>query len=291
MTNNNRIALGTVQFGIDYGISNKNGQVNLIQAKEILDLAKKSGITTLDTAVAYGQSEAVLGKIGVQDCEIVSKLPAIPSGVEDVSNWVAQEIANSLERLKIPRLNSLLLHRPEQLFGSQGKALYSSLLAQKNMGLVQKIGVSIYSPDQLPEIVNEFEIDLVQAPLNILDQSIVRSGWSKKLINMGIELHARSIFLQGLLLMGNNRPNKFSRWKPLWDQWDVWLDDNSISSLEACLRYVMSISEVSKVVVGVESRNQLLEIIAASNGLCPSPPNWNMPIEASLANPANWNQL
>ena len=111
----NRLALGTVQFGLNYGIANQQGQVSHDEAKAILDHASAHGIDTLDAAIAYGNSEQRLGEIGVQHWQVVSKLPAIPEGCSDISQWVADSVKESLQRLKIKRLYGLLLHRPQQL--------------------------------------------------------------------------------------------------------------------------------------------------------------------------------
>ena len=120
---NNRLALGTVQFGRSYGIANQAGQVSPDQVAKILGRASTAGIDTLDTAIGYGDSEAVLGQIGVGRWQVISKLPEIPAECQDVTSWVQTAVMSSLERLGISRLRGLLLHRPEQLLGSQGDEL------------------------------------------------------------------------------------------------------------------------------------------------------------------------
>lgn len=285
------IALGTVQFGLAYGVSNTTGQVSLPEARRILDAASECGMDTLDTAIAYGESETVLGQLGVGGWRVVSKLPAVPTSAEDVAGWVRAQFAASLQRLGVSHLEGLLLHRPDQLIEPGGDALWAALLDLREQGLVRKIGVSIYSHEELPALTAGRRFDLVQAPLNILARSLVDSGWAKRLKEQGAELHVRSAFLQGLLLMGPDRPARFFHWQPLWQQWQGWLDQHGLSPLQACLRYCLSLPQVDRVVVGVESAAQLREIVDAAQGDLPPPPDWCMPVDAMLVNPAKWNQL
>lgn len=286
-----KLALGTAQFGLAYGVSNASGQVSFEETMGILSAAREIGIDTVDTAVAYGDSERILGRVGMSDWSVISKLPAMPLGVTDVATWVEGQLHASMGRLGISQLDGLLLHRPEQLLGPYGAPLWSAIEDLRREGIVNKIGVSVYSYNELPALLSGRNIDLVQAPLNILDRSLVDSGWASRLNNQGIELHVRSAFLQGLLLMEKERPERFSHWQPLWSQWQEWLLEHQLTPVQACLRYCLSVPEVDRVVVGVESALQLSEIISAAIGLMPQPPAWCMPIDEVLSNPAKWSQL
>ena len=154
------LALGTVQFGLDYGVANQAGQVTLVEAGNILNLAAARGIDTLDTAIGYGESEAMLGKIGGHGWRIVSKLPAIPDECTDINGWVNIQIDVSLARLQIDQLDAILLHRPAQLFGVNGKKLARALEDLKVQRRVRKIGVSIYDPEELTLILDAMHCDL-----------------------------------------------------------------------------------------------------------------------------------
>lgn len=270
----NRIALGTVQFGLAYGIANRQGRISHIEAKKILEYAMGKGIDTLDTAIAYGESETCLGKIiGVDTWRVVSKLPAIPEGCPDVYAWVLESVQGSLRRLRLDKLPGLLLHRPEQLLGDHGKALYQALEDLKAMNLVQRIGISIYDPKELDALCEQYQFDIVQAPFNVLDRRLVHSGWLSRLAQKGIELHVRSVFLQGLLLMRReDRPQKFRRWQNLWDQWDAYLQRMGLTPLMVCIRYALSFPEISKVIVGIDSLDHLKEILIAAEGPTPEVP-------------------
>ena len=289
---NCRIALGTVQFGLPYGVANKAGQVALEDAAGILNLAETSGLDTLDTAIAYGESEKRLGQVGVDQWQVISKLPAVPDNQIDVAAWVQESVMGSLERLKISKLSGLLLHRPEQLNGVHGKALYLAMNKLKEQGRVEKIGVSIYDPTELISLIPHFKFDLVQSPFNVFDRRLLTSGWLKRLNSAGVEVHVRSIFLQGLLLMGKvNRPPAFARWQSLWSQWHCWLDESAMSPLAACLGFVMGQPEINRVVLGVDSETQLREIIDCVEKGFVRPPVTLSSEDKDLINPTRWGQL
>lgn len=287
-----KLALGTVQFGLEYGIANQSGRVRPEDVKSILEKALAQGVDTLDTAIAYGNSESTLGQAGAGNWRIVTKLPAISDGCNDIAGWVEAQIEGSLKRLGISQLHAVLLHRPEQLLGKVGKSLAAALQDLKAQGIARKIGVSVYGPEQLDSLRSEMQFDLVQIPLNILDRRFVGSGWARRLKAQGAELHVRSVFLQGLLLMPpTQRPEKFARWNDVWAEWARWLDETGLTPLEACLGYVLGIEEVDRIVVGVDSAKQLQDIFSASNSALPSLPNWPEHIETDLINPSRWNQL
>jgi len=289
---NNRLALGTVQFGLEYGVANNAGRVNLDEAGKILAEAAHAGINMLDTAIAYGDSESTLGKIGVAGWRIVTKLPEMPDTCTNVAGWVEAQVRGSLDRLGVQQLHAVLLHRPAQLLEARGSQLFDALERLKILGYTKKIGISIYDASELDSLFREMHFDLVQAPLNILDRRLVTSGWAQRLKRSGTELHVRSTFLQGLLLMpADKRPQKFNRWQSLWSEWERWLNETGLSPLEACLRYAMSVEEVDNVVVGVDSAAQLHEIHAAAIGVLPGLPDWPQTIDPVLLNPALWSRL
>jgi aryl-alcohol dehydrogenase-like predicted oxidoreductase len=285
-----KLALGTVQFGLPYGIANRIGQVHWEDAKGILDFARTNQINVLDTAIAYGNSESCLGAIGTSGFDIVTKLPAVPECVQNIDGWMRCQIQTSLQRLRVPSIYGLLLHRPQQLMSTSGKIIAKTLEQMKHDGVVQKIGVSIYSPSDLDEVTQACEIDLVQAPFSLVDQRLRSSGWLARLHRSGVEIHTRSAFMQGLLLMPRSEiPSKFKRWDCLWDKWQDWLNTNHVTAVKACLDFVMSFPEIDRVVVGVDCLEQLeQQIAAACSDRSQSLPNLTCDDER-LINPANWN--
>jgi len=287
-----RIALGTVQFGLPYGIANQNGQVTRTAAKAMLQLAVANGIDTLDTAIAYGESETCLGEAGTQNFKMVTKLPAIPDGCTDVKNWVQEQVSESISRLGASVLYGLLLHFPRQLLGSDGKTLYQTLQGSKASGLVQKVGVSIYAPSELEILTPQYRFDLIQAPFNLVDRRLHTSGWLQRLNDEGVEIHTRSTFLQGLLLMPQSGiPNKFAPWDELWGKWHDWLAQHAVSAVQACLVFPLSFPEIERVIVGADSVSQLEQIISAAADAAPVDlPDLNCDAE-NLINPAHWSKL
>ena len=188
-----RISLGTAQFGLDYGITNNTGQIDSDEADLILAECLAIGINSLDTAIAYGNSEALIGTHGQGRFAIISKLPPIPDDSSDVQGWVDEHITSSLSRLRITQLDTLLLHQPSDLTGKHGENLYSAITQLKKDRLISRFGVSIYSPQDLDGLLGNFVLDVVQTPFNVFDQRI--NAHLEQLTSLGIEIHARSIFL------------------------------------------------------------------------------------------------
>ena len=288
----NRLALGTVQFGLPYGISNQVGQVSRAEAKAMLQLAKVNGINTLDTAIAYGDSETCLGEVGTQGFKVVTKLPAVPDSCTDVNAWVVQQVNESLLRLDLTEIHGLLLHRSDQLLGLNGAMLYQALKALKDNGQVQKIGISIYTPTELDALIPRYRFDLVQAPFNLVDQRLCRTGWMRRLKDEDVEIHTRSAFLQGLLLMSQaDMPDKFSPWSGLWHTWNQWMLEKEVSAVQASLAFPLKYPEIDRVVVGADNLSQLAQIVSAANiSLQADLPEIHCDDE-NLINPANWNRL
>jgi aryl-alcohol dehydrogenase-like predicted oxidoreductase len=284
-----KLALGTAQFGLDYGIANRAGQISTQAGAALLSAARSARMDTLDTAISYGSSEERLGQIGLDGWRVVSKLPPVPNGCDDVDGWVTQAVHGSLARLKAERLYGLLLHRPQQLLEKNGEHLYRAMNRLKSEGLVEKIGISIYAPDELEPLCGRFGLDMVQAPFSILDRRLVETGWLDRLAGEGIEVHARSIFLQGLLLMeAGERPQKFARWGTVWLAWHHWLREAGLTPLEACLRHALAFEAISRVIVGVDSERQLREILEAAHGPVPQAPAALRTDDPNLLNPARW---
>lgn len=288
----NKLALGTAQFGSQYGIANKS-KIKYTEVKEILRFAKKSNIDLIDTAIAYGNSEKFIGDVGIKDFKFVSKLPELPKNCENINFWVEQSVESSLKHLGISSLYGLLVHRSENLLGDSGKKLINALKMIKLNGLVKKIGMSIYDPSECEEVMKLTRIDIVQAPLNIVDRRLVISGWLSKLYSEEIEIHTRSVFLQGLLLMPHNKiPKNFNKWSKVLDKWSSELKNNNLSATEECLLYPMSFPEIDRVIVGVDNVNQLDEIIKKSKSY-QSKFDWSFMIsnDQMLINPSNWHKL
>ena len=289
----NKLALGTAQFGFKYGIANLEGKIKISEVNKILELAKYSNIDLIDTAISYGDSEKVIGNTEIKDFKFVSKLPALPKDCSDVNSWVDKQVQSSLTRLGISSLYGLLVHRSENLLGNSGKKLINALNSIKLNGLVKKIGISIYDPSECEQVMKFTRIDIVQAPLNIVDRRLVVSGLLTKLHSEEIEIHTRSAFLQGLLLLPSNKiPKSFNKWFKVWEKWSLELKKNDLSAAEVCLLYPLSLPEVDRVIVGVDNTNQLIELIKRSKSQKPQIDcSFMISNDQMLINPSNWSKL
>lgn len=199
-------------------------------------------------------------------------------------------VTESLNRLKLDRVHGVLLHRPELLLGNQGLEIASELRHIKEIGLVENIGVSIYQPELLGSLSDVIELDIVQAPFNVFDQRIVTSGWSDRLKERGIDIHIRSIFLQGLLLMRKSKLNRFflQNWHELFANWFAFQTETGVRAEKIALDYGLRQSWVDKIVVGVDSAKQLSQLLKIeSSERCPVSPQLSSNDE-NLLDPSNW---
>ena len=287
-----KLSLGTAQFGLKYGVSNTSGQVDRNEVSKILNLAQNHGIDTLDTAINYGDSEQRLGEVGLKKWQIVTKLPKFPDKCIDVVSWVKEQVRASLTRLGVEQLRGILLHYPYQLHEAKGKDLWSALQIIKGDGLVRKIGFSVYDPSELDNLWPNFQPDLVQCPYNILDRRLLSSGWLDRMSDSGVEIHVRSVFLQGLLLISEkDRPRKFNRWSKIWELWHTWLHDNNITSLEGSLIFVNSNPRINRIIVGIETLSQLKEILSVKSVRVISFPEELSILDRELINPSRWDLI
>ena len=270
----NRIVLGGAQLGLPYGILNGGETLSREEVARILDTAAGHGIDAIDTAIAYGQSESVIGETAQNRFKIISKLPPIPSDVSNVSQWVRTQVDASLSRLKCSSLDALLLHRSQDLTDAHGAELYAAISSLKVEKIIQRFGVSIYAPDELTGIIGTFDIDVVQAPLNVFDRRIL--GVIDQLTALNIEVHVRSVFLQGVLIAKNeNRPQRFQPWSEHFARFDEWVLSTGLSAMACCLGFALQQTGVSKLVIGTTGPESLTEIMT-------SIPNMKLEVPADL---------
>ncbi len=289
MTNTllSKIALGTVQFGLDYGISNTAGQVTQREAQDILNIAQQAGINTLDTAAAYGIAEVVLGQVSGHTFQIITKFAPAPYNTPTATT-AQTHLNSSLKRLNRDAIYGYLVHDPSVLLSPNGDAVFEGLRRVKADGFVEKIGVSAYSPDEINTLSARYDLDLVQVPVNPLD-----ARWDNTLQNLnakGTEIHIRSLFLQGVLLMPSEKlPHVLSQHHPILREWHTWCHDHNISPLMACLGSLLHRPEVAKAVIGVTNQEELSEIIKLSDiSSCPAFPQDRRSDDPTLLDPSKW---
>ncbi len=264
-----RVGLGTAQFGTRYGVSNAVGRPAEKEIAAILAHAVETGFGYLDTAAGYGDAEAVIGRHlpRHKPIRIVSKLPGIKEPEFEAAHRekILDAVAASLDRLKTPRLHGILIHQAGDLGKPGWQYLVEALQEAKTRGWVERAGVSIYGADDLALLENRFKPDLIQLPFNILDRRLLASGWLDRLNANGVEIHARSIFLQGLLLMNPaGVPEFFEPIRPALDYLSALWARLGISPLAGCLAFGLRQRPIGAIIVGVNQLSELEEIEAAA---------------------------
>jgi aryl-alcohol dehydrogenase-like predicted oxidoreductase len=292
-----KIGLGTAQFGLDYGVSNASGKVGRQAAQAIIDLAITSGVTVLDTAAAYGDAEATVGACvpAQSTVRIVTKLPRTPSDAKAsaIKGWVFDTIRQSLTRLRRQQVDAVLVHHADDLLGPQGHRLWRALIDLRDEGLAESVGVSIYRADEIDSLLQQCVPDIVQLPINVLDQRLFRGGQLQRLRDCDVEIHGRSLFLQGLLLMEpENLPgDHFNAVRPVLTSFRQAARAQGLSPLQAAVAFARSVRQVDVSIFGVTTTDELAEITRATEVELPLP--WFEPFALTnerILNPAQWPQ-
>ncbi|EEX30751.1 MULTISPECIES: aldo/keto reductase [Vibrio] len=281
-----KLSLGTVQFGLDYGVTNSGGQVERSVVEEMLDLAPNLGINSLDTAIAYGNSESVLGQFDLKAFKVTSKIPSLAGAKSSINQMTKQ----SLERLNIDHLYGMMLHDENDAFASNWRNLLE-LKSLKEEGLVSKIGVSFYDSQSALSVIEAGLVDLIQIPANLFDSRFEIAGVLDAAEKNGVEIHVRSLFLQGLLLAKpQDRPEKFCHFSD-FSKYDDFCAKSRFSRLELALSYLIEKSQIECGVVGCTNVEQLEQIASAYNNMTKLDeldfPNFTSSNE-DLLNPSKW---
>ena len=248
-----KLGLGTVQFGLPYGVSNRRGQVPRADAAAILALAAKGGIRTLDTAANYGSAEQVLAGLDTGAFRIVTKTIGVKAGVDAV-------VARARESARLLKADTLLVHAAGDL---EDPALWPALQALKAEGVFRRIGISTYVADDPAMLAARLHPDVVQLPFSLLDQRLLTDGTLARLADMGVEVHARSIFLQGLLFL-RDLPPKLQHIAPRLSAIRKAIGDAGGTPLAAALGFALSRREIGTALVGVTTADELKEILTAA---------------------------
>lgn len=251
-----KLGLGTVQFGQGYGVANRRGQVPKGEAAAILARAAKAGIRLLDTAANYGEAEAVLASLDSSPFRIVTKTLNLSHGLDRVVARARQSAASL-------KADTLLVHAAGDLKGAEGDALWNALRRLKDESVFRKIGISAYVADDPAMLAKRFQPDVMQLPFSLLDQRLLADGTLSRLKALGVEVHARSLFLQGLLFL-EELPEKLRQAAPHLAQVRKSLKGAGITPLAAALAFVLSQPEIGFGLVGVTSNKELEEIVPAA---------------------------
>lgn len=259
-----KIGLGTVQFGASYGHYVPTAQVTPDQVRRIAELARASHVHTVDTAAAYGNAEEVVGHHFPEPFRTVTKLPPIPSAIssDDAGAWVRACLDRSMHRLRREHIYGLLLHNPDDLLGEQGNAIALEMERLQDSGLVKRIGVSVYAPSDLERVTQVLKPGLVQCPYNYFDRRIEDSGWADRLKSDGCEIHTRSAFLQGVLLLEpRQRRSNLAPFSAFLSDFDQEVTFHAGNRVAAALSGPLAATWCDAVIIGAANANQFSSIL------------------------------
>lgn len=249
-----KIVLGTAQFGLDYGVSNPRGKIPEIEVRQILEKAFEAGIEILDTAIAYGDAQRVIGKAtdGHLPFKVISKLPPVKNPSD-----IPRMVKESLELLKINSLYGLLIHNFDWYF--EEPKVWNIIQKLQAEGLIEKIGFSLYSPEQLKKLLSDSIItQLVQLPTNVFDQRFKEIFSLLK--KQGIEIHVRSAFLQGLFFLKTEKISAFfNPIKSKIEHLQLLAKKNGLPLSALLLSYCLLNPQIDRVVIGIENLQNLEE--------------------------------
>ena len=251
-----RVILGTANFTQNYGADKT--KINLIQIKKILNFALKNKINKIDTAESYLKNNEMF-KFTKDKFKLSTKIN--PDIKWTSLKYCRDKIENHIDKLNGTKIETILFHDIKILFHKEGRKIFNNLEILKKKRYFRKIGISIYDMDCLNYIISNYKINIVQCPYNILDKRILKSNWLNKLQNKGIEVHVRSIFLQGLLVNKKfYKYKRFKKWKQKIANWFKSLEKNKISPIEYCLHDLL-IRDFDKVVIGISKFEDFKEIL------------------------------
>jgi aryl-alcohol dehydrogenase-like predicted oxidoreductase len=263
-----KVGLGTAQFGSVYGVTNAVGQVQPAAALAMMQFALENGIDLFDTAPAYGTAEELIGSALPVTAKIVTKthIARRPSFSGDGIAAVRTSFLESLGALRRASVYGLLIHSPDDLLRPGGDLIVELLLELRDRGAVQKVGVSVLKQEHIEHCLRRYRLDLYQIPMNYVDQRIVRSGLLKDLQDSGAEIHARSIFLQGILLaQPDDLPAYFSPWRDKLAMIRSELTAAGVAPGAAGIAFVRSRTPASYAIVGATSIAELQQLLQQSH--------------------------
>ena len=286
-----KLILGTVQFGLDYGVNNTLGKATPINVKLILDAAFEEGVLLLDSAEGYGDSHEKIGEYHKKSSNYFQVITKFSSARLDLPKNIKKRVYKNLKTLNIKSLYSYMFHSYDDY-----KKFYSvfkeDLVFLKEEKSIQKIGVSLYTNEELDEVLKNDDIDLVQLPFNLFDNVSRREEILLKAKSKGLEIHVRSTFLQGLFFKKvDTIQGKILPLKPYLSELEQIKNKYGINTETLALQYALQKSYIDRVLIGVDSVEQLKINIGICSNKADIPKKSIDSInvkEGSLLNPINW---
>ena len=278
-----KLIIGTAKFGFKYGLDKK--RIKKIEINNIKKILEKNLLKKFDTATNYGDSEKIIGNFNISK-KVITKIKLPINKPKDLDKWCTKKLNNSLKKLKVKSLYGLLIHDTSDILGKD-KEFLNILLDFKKKNFISKLGISVYEISEIKKILKFWKPDIIQMPVNIFDHRFLNNTFLNKLKNLDIELHARSCFLQGLLLGKKIKiTNRRSKKKIL--KFFNWCQKKQISKLETCIHFVKKISQIDYLIVGFDNSSQLQEIVTSFNKKLIFVPNDFINNDINLIDPRKW---
>ena len=278
-----KLIIGTAQFGFKYGL-NKT-KIKKLEIKNIEKILKKKSLNKFDTAINYGESEKIIGNFNIRK-KVITKIKLPIKKPKDLKKWFDKKLNKSLKKLKVKSLYGLLIHDTADILGKNKEFLNFLLDCQKKR-LISKLGISVYEVSEINRVLKFWKPEIIQMPANIFDHRFLNDNFLYKLKKLNIELHARSCFLQGVLLEKKIRIGNFKS-KEIFSSFLNWCQKKQISNLEACIHFIKKIKQIDYLIVGVDNSSHLQEIISSFNKNLIFVPNYFMNNDKNLIDPRKW---
>lgn len=265
-----KLSLGTAQLGLNYGIANTNGKPDFNTSLRILKYSWENGINVFDTAPSYGNCEKIIGtfissniNIDFENLVVISKLPKVEHQndlkFDHLYTIIKKTIIQSLKTLKINKFPIYLIHHAPDIFLKDG-IIVECLHQIKKEGLIDRIGISIYNPNEVEEALKFKEINVIQVPINLFDHRLINTGLLQKLKMKKYLIFARSIYLQGLLFKSvQNLPESLEYAKNFLLKLRNLTENLNINILKLAFLFVRDLPEITSLIIGIERVDQIEE--------------------------------
>ncbi len=280
----NKIILGTAQFRMKYGLKKNRPKTNS-EIEEILKYIKQNRFFGIDTSQTYADTEKILGKKDLKNIKIISKFII-------KENQITQNTVNkTLKNLKVNSIYAFMFHDENQILSNKGSFIFDELKVFKKKRIINKIGVSVYNPEKAIEIINKFDIDIIQIPVSIFDRRFLNQRFINLINKKNIIVHGRSIFLQGLLINDKIKNPNFKDYYKKINDWHNWILDNSLNPISECIKFIHGYNFIKKLIIGVDNINDLIsitDIIKKPFSEINIPQKFNYNKMPKLINPTFW---
>ncbi len=260
-----KIVIGTANFNQNYGLINSKIK-NFYEANRILNYCRKKNIKYLDTSFSYNLSKKFINSLNFKDLNIITKIQLPKKNKKNFIDDLEKKLIKELKSYKANKFYALLLHNSKDLKSKYGNQLLKKIMYLKKIGLVNKLGVSIYETNELNLIFKKFTPNIIQLPINIIDRRFLEKKIILKLRKMKIQIQARSIFLQGILTKNPETLKSLKNNKKLYEiilNLYNWCAKKNFDLKEACLLFVKKQKSINFLTIGVESLEELKQNLSS----------------------------